>query len=220
MTTCLNRFVLNFRRQIFSYSAILPGCRYRSCFTNKKCSIKSKLESSTGTLTTSRHYSYEGDGKTTVTILNKEEDEGILINSYSTVGFRLNNGIFIFGPVAVFPRSVLQWNVKKTEDINPDSLSLFYLLEPKIDLLIIGTGGYGSNKIDYSVIKFMASKKINMEILPTYQACSTFNFLNAEHRSVAAALIPPETINYTDDDVVQTQTRLKSIYETDDDIFK
>ncbi|XP_076360586.1 NADH dehydrogenase [ubiquinone] 1 alpha subcomplex assembly factor 3 [Tachypleus tridentatus] len=220
MSTCLSRFGLKIRWQIFCYSVRLKECRYGSCFTNNKCSIKSKLESSVGILTASRHYSYEGDGKTTVTILNTEEQEGILINSYSTIGFRLNNGLFVFGPMAVFPRSVLQWNVKNVEDIHPDSLSLFYLLEPKIDLLIVGTGGVRSNKIDYSVIKFMASKKINMEILPTHQACSTFNFLNAEHRSVAAALIPPETVEYTEDDVVETQARLKSIYETEDDIFK
>lgn len=35
--------------------------------------------------------SYEGDGKTKVSILNKEVDAGLMINAFSQMGFRLNN---------------------------------------------------------------------------------------------------------------------------------
>jgi len=49
--------------------------------------------------------------KTTVTILNQEHDQGIFIDSYSNMGFRLSSGIRVFGPCAVFPRSLLHWNV-------------------------------------------------------------------------------------------------------------
>lgn len=47
---------------------------------------------------------YEGDGKTKVNILNRELDLGLMINSYSQFGFRLNNGLKIVGPMAIFPR--------------------------------------------------------------------------------------------------------------------
>lgn len=47
---------------------------------------------------------YEGDGKTKVHILNKELDLGLMINSYSQFGFRLNNELKIVGPLAIFPR--------------------------------------------------------------------------------------------------------------------
>lgn len=47
---------------------------------------------------------YEGDGKTSVQILNKELDLGLMINSFSQVGFRLNNGMMILGPMAIFPK--------------------------------------------------------------------------------------------------------------------
>ena len=47
---------------------------------------------------------YEGDGKTSVQILNKELDAGLMINSFSQVGFRLNNGMMILGPMAIFPK--------------------------------------------------------------------------------------------------------------------
>lgn len=47
---------------------------------------------------------YEGDGKTSVSILNQEIDGGLMINSFSQMGFRLNNGIMVIGPMAIFPK--------------------------------------------------------------------------------------------------------------------
>lgn len=47
---------------------------------------------------------YDGDGKTSVTVLNKEEDGALMINAYSQTGFRLNNGMFVVGPMVIFPR--------------------------------------------------------------------------------------------------------------------
>lgn len=48
--------------------------------------------------------SYEGDGKTSVSILNKETENGLMINAFSQMGFRLNNGMMVVGPMAIFPR--------------------------------------------------------------------------------------------------------------------
>lgn len=48
------------------------------------------------------------------------------------VGFRLNNGMYVLGPMAIFPRTVLSWNVGNVHAINEDSLLLFCLIEPKI----------------------------------------------------------------------------------------
>lgn len=64
-----------------------------------------------------RTFAVDEDGdmnamRSTVTILNQEQEEGIFIDSYSNIGFKLNNGIQIIGPCAVFPRSVLHWNVR------------------------------------------------------------------------------------------------------------
>ncbi|KFM73800.1 NADH dehydrogenase [ubiquinone] 1 alpha subcomplex assembly factor 3, partial [Stegodyphus mimosarum] len=143
---------------------------------------------------------YEGDGKTTVTILNKEYKNLVLIDSYSSMGFRLNQGMFVVGPVAVFPRTIMQWNVEDTENLKPESLSLFCVLEPKLDLLVIGTG---SKRVQPSreVLEYLKANKISTEILPTDQACSIFNFLNAEGRYIAGAFIPPERITVYEDEL-------------------
>lgn len=47
---------------------------------------------------------YHGDGKTKVNILNAELELGLMINSYSQTGFRLNNELRVVGPMAIFPR--------------------------------------------------------------------------------------------------------------------
>lgn len=47
---------------------------------------------------------YEGDGKTKVNILNRDTELGLMINSYSQYGFRLNNELRVVGPMAIFPR--------------------------------------------------------------------------------------------------------------------
>jgi len=167
-----------------------------------------------------RHHSYDPDGKTTVELLNKNL-EVLMIDSYSQVGFRLNNGMYVLGPMAIFPRTVLSWNVDNVHAINEDSLLLFCLIEPKIDVLVLGVGDTRDNfQLNSSILSFMAKYHISVEVLSTEQACATFNFLNAERRCIAGALIPPLTLRVTEDDVVLSKRRHKRLYETsDDEIF-
>lgn len=143
---------------------------------------------------------YEHDGKTTITILNSEKDAPLMVDSYSQRGFKLNNGMRVLGPMAIFPKTVLGWDVGSSKDISPAALALFAILEPKPDILVIGVGDQGQG-VPRETIQFLRMRKINMEILATDHACTTFNFLNVEGRRVAAVLIPPTRIIWTDSDV-------------------
>ncbi|KAH8414680.1 hypothetical protein KR222_002923 [Zaprionus bogoriensis] len=159
---------------------------------------------------------YDYDGKTKVSIFNTETNVGLMITGYSQYGFRLNNNMVLLGPITVFPRSVLSWNVNSFEDINEKSLSLFPSLEPRIDVLIVGIGDQSPTPlVSKRIIEFMKNYKINVEILRTEQACATFNFLNAESRMVACALIPPMHIAFNENDVLQTKLKQQQLYETD-----
>jgi len=40
-----------------------------------------------------------------------DDVEGLFINGFSQLGFLLNNGLRVIGPCAIFPRSILHWNV-------------------------------------------------------------------------------------------------------------
>ncbi|KAK4879470.1 hypothetical protein RN001_007616 [Aquatica leii] len=158
--------------------------------------------------------SYDGDGKTKANILNNEVDLGLLINGFSQVGFRLNNNMTVLGPMAIFPRTVLSWNVGTVKDITEESLSLFTILEPALEILVIGIGDRFDRHLQRSLFEFMKKYKMNVEILPTEHACSTFNFLNSEARYVAGAMIPPQNFQTSDDDVYKSKTRYQNLYET------
>lgn len=132
-----------------------------------------------------------GDYKQTdIKMLSQEEGEKIYILRYGVTGFKLQSGLRILGPMAVFPRSILHWNIQDCNDINEESLSLFTLLYPKPDILVLGIGDPGT-KLSPDVFKYLRSKRLNVEILPTDMACATFNFLNSEHRYVVGGMIPP-----------------------------
>lgn len=62
----------------------------------------------------------------------------------------------------------MSWNVDNSEDINEDSLSLFYALEPKIDVLVLGIGEETvTPEFRKRIMAFMQKYKINTEILGT-----------------------------------------------------
>ncbi|XP_014222735.1 uncharacterized protein LOC106649688 [Trichogramma pretiosum] len=146
--------------------------------------------------TTAARCSYDEDGKTTVTILNKNFDYGLMIDNMSEQGFVLNNGIRTVGPLILFPKTMLSWNIACSEDMNEDSFSLLLNMHPKLDVVVVGLDdNYPANSPIVKKVKDIFRKhKINVEVLPTYKACSTYNFLNAENRYAAAAMIPPKLL--------------------------
>ncbi|KAJ8258345.1 hypothetical protein COCON_G00173570 [Conger conger] len=127
--------------------------------------------------------------RTTVSIMQREQSGGVLIYSYSSRGFNID-GNGVIGPCALLPPSILQWNVGNYKDITVESLALFYMVEPRIEVLILGTGSR-VERLDRDILKFMRKKGIAVEVQDTPNACATFNFLSSERRIVAAGLIPP-----------------------------
>ena len=113
------------------------------------------------------------------------------------------------------------WNVEGPEDITEESLSLFTILDPKIDVLIVGygdntpVGGKEAKKVfpvDPKIILKMRQKGVNMELLTTENAIATYNYLVEEGRVVAAALIPPNHVRVKDQDIVDTKAKRKELY--------
>ncbi|XP_011305358.1 NADH dehydrogenase [ubiquinone] 1 alpha subcomplex assembly factor 3 [Fopius arisanus] len=157
---------------------------------------------------------YEGEGKTTVTILNRDIDYALMIDKISMQGFGLNIGVNILGPMIIFPKTVIGWNIETENDIHEDSLSLFRVLDPRPDILILGLNkNYprGTKFIDdfKSIAKNL---DINHEVLPVDKACTTFNFLNAEKRYAVAALLPPNDIDDIDIDSLNDLSMRRVLY--------
>lgn len=107
------------------------------------------------------------------------------------VGFVLNDNTSFIGPLVIFPRTVFCWNIASGEDINEESLSLFFTIEPKLDLLVLGLEKQYERKRIIELRKILIREGINTEICPVGQACGIYNLVCDEGRFVAAALIPP-----------------------------
>ncbi|VBB26613.1 unnamed protein product [Acanthocheilonema viteae] len=128
--------------------------------------------------------------RTSISRLNDEMQkcQQIGIGSISKYGFRLYDGQFLYGPVAIFPKAVLSWRILTPDDITPESVQFFTMLEPKLDVLIVGPG--------------------ERQYVDPEEAAMLFNMLNVEYRCVAAALYPPDDMLITTND----QVRLMNMY--------
>ncbi|KAK5872454.1 hypothetical protein PBY51_013157 [Eleginops maclovinus] len=127
--------------------------------------------------------------RTSVSVMQKEPGSGVMIYSYSSRGFNID-GNKVLGPCAVLPPAILQWNVGSHNDITEESVSLFHMLEPRIEILVLGTGSR-VERINPLVLALLKRKGIAVEVQDTPNACATFNFMTSERRVVAAGLIPP-----------------------------
>lgn len=107
------------------------------------------------------------------------------------MGFTFNNGSILIGPLAIFPKTILCWNIRSGKEINEKSLSLFIALEPKPDVVVLGLEtAYNFNEI-LKINQIFNDKGIAVEVLPVEHACGIYNFLCDDGRYVVAGLIPP-----------------------------
>ena len=111
------------------------------------------------------------------------------VEGYSPEGFTVNS-IILPGTVLLLPQVSLLFEVSRLEDLTPRSLEVLRLLHPPIELLIVGTGGT-LLPFPTATEEWLTAHCIAPERLPTRHACSTFNFMAAEGRQVAAVLFPP-----------------------------
>ncbi|TNN85544.1 NADH dehydrogenase [ubiquinone] 1 alpha subcomplex assembly factor 3 [Liparis tanakae] len=81
-------------------------------------------------------------------------------------------------------------SVGSYKDITEESVSLFHMIEPRIEIIVLGTGAR-IERIDPSVLALLKRKGIAVEVQDTPNACATFNILCSEGRIAAAGLIPP-----------------------------
>lgn len=136
-----------------------------------------------------------------ITFLSKDmmEERRIGVRAVSEVGFRMLDYTFMYGPIALFPRTILSWRVGTPAHITPESLELFLILQPKLDVLILGVGSQKDvDVVRKNVVPTLNKHRIGHEIMNTLDAALTFNALNNEERYVAAGLYPVEEISIGD----------------------
>ncbi|KAK8916448.1 hypothetical protein KSP39_PZI022809 [Platanthera zijinensis] len=107
---------------------------------------------------------------------------------YSDTGFTVND-VKYEGSLLIVENKILSWAPKRFSDINSDSLSIFKILRPIPEILILGCGRH-IEPITPELRQFIRSTGMKLEAIDSRNAASTYNIIREEGRMVAAALLP------------------------------
>jgi len=119
---------------------------------------------------------------------NSDEKPRMSVRGYGEDCFQVNE-THVHGSVVILPHSFFIWEAKTFEDITKESLSLFTMLHPTIEVLFIGCGDVMHKPLDAALTRHFKQKGIIVEASSTTNAAATFNVLNGEGRNVACALL-------------------------------
>ncbi|GAB2228031.1 hypothetical protein Droror1_Dr00009860 [Drosera rotundifolia] len=123
-----------------------------------------------------------------INLIDKVPDEQLIFQEYDETGFKVT-GVKYEGSLLCVGNLLLSWSPKKFSEITPDSLSLFQILRPVPEILILGCGKY-IQPVGTELQRFIRSTGMKYEAVDSRNAASTYNILNEEGRIVAAALLP------------------------------
>ncbi|KAI5993661.1 DUF498-domain-containing protein [Pisolithus albus] len=152
------------------------------------------------------------DRPTTLTnILASEIPPPVQVLSVSKTGIKLAEGLVLRGPVIFLDGKVFLWDVpnggfnsvvstaeprsgkgsgmEKWEGWTNEHWSIFEVVVPKPEILVFGTGA----RVEFvppRVRSFITGLGIQLDVMDTRNASSTYNLLAEEGRRVAAALLP------------------------------
>ncbi len=110
-----------------------------------------------------------------------------LIQGYGSGGFRIANTRHE-GSLIVFPERSIAWPVAAFGEATPESLVEVAAADPKIEILLIGTGAK-MQLVPPPLRAHFRALGIMVDTMDTGAACRTYNVLMSEDRRVAAALI-------------------------------
>ncbi|XP_058085869.1 uncharacterized protein LOC131233239 [Magnolia sinica] len=123
-----------------------------------------------------------------INLIDSVPEDQLRFQGYLDTGFTVN-GVDYEGSLLIIDKLLLSWSPKRFSEVAPDSLSMFQLLRPAPEILILGCGRY-IEQVDPELRRFIRSTGMKLEVLDSRNAASTFNILNEEGRMVAAAMLP------------------------------
>ncbi|XP_054784604.1 uncharacterized protein LOC129291337 [Prosopis cineraria] len=123
-----------------------------------------------------------------INLINNVPEDQLRFQGYNDTGFTVNK-VEYEGSLLCVGNLLLSWKPKKFSEITSDSLSVFQILRPIPEILILGCGKY-IQQVDPELRRFVRSTGMKLEAIDSRNAASTYNILNEEGRIVAAALLP------------------------------
>ncbi|KAE8661666.1 NADH dehydrogenase 1 alpha subcomplex assembly factor 3-like isoform X3 [Hibiscus syriacus] len=123
-----------------------------------------------------------------INLIDKVPDDQLRFQRYTETGFTVN-GVNYEGSLLCVGNLVTSWGPRNFSEITPQSLSIFQIIRPIPEILILGCGR-NIEPVDPELRRFIRSTGMKLEALDSRNAASTYNILNEEGRIVAAALLP------------------------------
>ncbi|GAU36309.1 hypothetical protein TSUD_353530 [Trifolium subterraneum] len=123
-----------------------------------------------------------------INLIDNVPEDQLRFQGFNDTGFTVN-GVEYEGSLLCVGNLIMSWKPKKFSEITADSLSLFQIVRPIPEILIIGCGR-NIQHVDPELRRFIRSTGMKLEAVDSRNAASTYNILNEEGRIVAAALLP------------------------------
>ncbi|XP_031500732.1 uncharacterized protein LOC116264571 isoform X1 [Nymphaea colorata] len=123
-----------------------------------------------------------------INLIDRVNEEQLRFERFTDTGFTVN-GVQYEGSLLCVGNMVLSWSPRKWSEVIPESLSVFQVLRPSPDILILGCGR-NIQPVGPELQQFVRSIGMKLEAVDSRNAASTYNILNEEGRLVAAAVLP------------------------------
>ncbi|BGP29276.1 hypothetical protein JCM10296v2_001014 [Rhodotorula toruloides] len=137
-----------------------------------------------------------------VNIIQSSPNDPVAITSLTpNAGFTLTDGLVLPSPIILCPGGCFMWDVahptkngademgREWDGWNEEKLRLFEVLNPRPEILLIGTGS-STLLAPQRIKRYLNNLGIQVDVLDSRNACSTYNLLQEEGRRVAAAIYP------------------------------
>ena len=147
-------------------------------------------------------YSGKGHDIFDPSYLDSTGNRRIGVRGYSETTFKIDDTL-VKQSVLLMPHSFLLWTANRFEDINIETLFLFPLLFPAVEVVFIGCGATMPRLLSPEIYQHFRSKGVVIEATNTINAAASFNVLNSEGRNVCAALLTIEPIGEDQIDIKQ-----------------
>ncbi|GAA5857608.1 hypothetical protein JCM8547_004294 [Rhodosporidiobolus lusitaniae] len=134
-------------------------------------------------------------------LIQPTDNDPVSITSLTpSAGFTFSDGLVCPSPVLLFDGAIFLWDVQqptskedamgmKWDGWNEEKLRVFEVLSPRPEILLVGTGKTTCFPPPFFK-RYLNNLGIQVDVLDSRNAASTYNLLVEEGRRVAAALYP------------------------------
>ncbi|KJA29588.1 hypothetical protein HYPSUDRAFT_222987 [Hypholoma sublateritium FD-334 SS-4] len=133
-------------------------------------------------------------------LLADDNPPAVQVSSISSAGIQLVDGLLLPGSCIFLEGKVFLWDVPATNagskvkeerwrKWDKALFEVFEVVNPRPEILLLGTGKTIVQPPLF-LNEYLSTLGIQLDILDTRNACSTYNLLSEEGRRVAAALLP------------------------------